>query len=191
MGGLLVGLILASGSPQRRKLLRRLRRPFRIIPSDVSERSSQKDPRKLVILLARRKALAVARRHRQDIVIGADTLVVCQGRIIGKPRDRADSARILRLLNGRWQRVYTGVAVAADGGKRLALGAVISRVKARKLDAARLESLTGKHMDKAGAYAVQDKDDPLVERIVGPLDNVIGLPVEAVRRLLARIEKAP
>ncbi len=184
-----MGLILASASPQRRLLLQRLGRRFTILPSHVSERSAEKRPRQLVLLLARRKALAVAKTRPRDVVLGADTLVICRGRIIGKPRDARDAARILRLLNGRWQRVYTGVAVAAEGGKRLLSQAVVSRVKTRRLDAAQLRRLAGKHMDKAGAYAVQDKNDPFVERVEGPLDNVIGLPVDAVRRLLRRMRR--
>jgi septum formation protein len=179
-------LILASASPQRRKLLKRLRRPFRVLPSRVSERSSEKNPRKLVILLAKRKALEIAKRRPADVVLAADTLVVCAGRIIGKPRDARDAFRILSLLSGRWQRVYTGVAVATDGGKRMRATAVLSRVKCRKLSEGRLRSFAAKHLDKAGAYAVQDRSDPFVERVVGPLDNVIGLPVDAVRALLRR-----
>ncbi len=186
MGRLLRPLILASGSPQRRTLLKKLRIPFRIVPSRVGERSAERDPRKLVVLLARRKAKAVARRHPGAIVLGADTLVVCRGRILGKPRNPADSLRILRLLNGRWQRVYTGAAVAIDGGSRIWSTAVGSRVLARRLPQERLAALAGKHMDKAGAYAVQDRDDPFIERVEGDFDNVIGLPVEACGRLLRR-----
>lgn len=183
-----MGLILASGSPQRRQLLKKLRRPFRIVASGVPENSREKDPRKLVRLLAKRKALAVARKHPGDVVLGADTIVVCAGKILGKPRDRADALRILRLLNGRWQRVYTGIAVASEGGKRVLVGAVLSRVKARKLPEEKLAVFAGKHLDKAGAYAVQDRDDPFIERVAGSFDNVIGLPVDAVRALLRRLD---
>jgi septum formation protein len=182
-----MGLILASGSPQRRKLLRAAGLKFTIVPSRVSERSREKDPRKLVLLLARRKALAVARAHTADTVLGADTLVVCKGEILGKPKDEADALRILKLLNGSWQRVYTGVAVASRGGRVLRQAAVLSRVRARRLPEAQLRRLAGKHLDKAGAYAVQDQDDPFIERVVGPFDNVVGLPVDAVRRLLKRL----
>lgn len=181
-----MGLILASGSPQRKTLLKRLRRAFKIVPSRVSERSSEKNPRKLVSLLARRKALSVARIHKKDLVLGADTLVVCGGEILGKPKDERDALRILKLLNGRWQKVYTGVALAAEGGKTILQACVVSRVKARKLPERELLRFAAKHLDKAGAYAVQDKADPFIERIEGPLDNVIGLPVDAVRALLAR-----
>ena len=182
-----MGLILASGSPQRRKLLTQAGIRFRIVPSRVSERSAEKNPRKLVLLLAKRKAAAVARAHPRDLVLGADTLVVCRGQILGKPKNVKDSLRILRLLNGSWQRVYTGVALAADGGKTILQAAVVSRVLARTLPDDELLRFAGKHLDKAGAYAVQDRDDPFVARVEGPLDNVVGLPMDAVRRLLARI----
>jgi len=181
-------LILASASPQRRKILKGLKRPFQIIASHVSERSSEKNPRRLVLLLAKRKALAIARRHPGAAVLGADTLVVCRGTIIGKPKDAAHAFRILKLLSGRWQRVYTGVAVAVDGGRRVVGETAVSRVLARKLPDEQLRALAGKHLDKAGAYAVQDKRDPLVSRVVGDLDNVIGLPLKSVRRILRRAE---
>ena len=179
-------LILASASPQRRRLLKKLRRPFRIVASRVSEASRETRPRRLVVELARRKAESVARRFPKALVLGADTIVVCGGEIIVKPKSVADSRRILRLLNGRRQTVYTGVAAAFDGGRRMLTDAVATRVWARKLDEAALDALAGKHMDKAGAYAVQDRKDPLIYRIEGDRDNVIGLPVGAVRRLLSR-----
>ncbi|MDD5657746.1 MAG: Maf family protein [Elusimicrobia bacterium] len=178
-------LILASASPRRRVLLRKLGAPFRVVPSSVGEASRQKDPRRLVVELALRKARDVARRHPEALVLGADTIVVCRGRILGKPRHYQDSLSILRLLNGRWQDVYTGVAVVREGGLWARSRAVRSRVLARRLSEAQLRRLAGKHMDKAGAYAVQDQDDPFIERIVGDYGNVVGLPLEATRRLLS------
>jgi len=182
-------LILASASPQRRLLLKKIGLPFRIRPSRVPEASRQKNPRRLVVELARRKAESVARRFPRALVLGADTIVVCGGKIIVKPKSVADSRRILRLLSGRRQTVYTGVALAFDGGRRVLATAVATRVWARRLDDAALASLAGKHMDKAGAYAVQDSKDPLISRIEGDRDNVIGLPVRAVRRLLRLAER--
>ncbi|MCX5794072.1 MAG: Maf family protein [Elusimicrobia bacterium] len=179
-------LILASASPRRRVLLRRLRLPFRILPSHVSEETREKNPRLLVVELALRKARDVARRHPEARVLGADTIVVCRGEIIGKPLDMADARRILELLNGRWQEVYTGVAVVWEGGQRSLSRAVKSRVLARRLSSAQLSRLAGKHHDKAGAYAVQDQDDPFIERIEGDYGNVVGLPLDATRRLLER-----
>ncbi len=170
--------------------MRKLKVRFRIVPSRVSEASREKNPRRLVIELAVRKALSVARKHPRALVLGADTVVYAAGRILVKPRDHADSMRLLRSLNGRWHRVYTGVAVAAEGGRRIVSQAVATKVRARKLTDAELERLAGKHMDKAGAYAIQDHDDPLIDRIVGDRDNVIGLPVKAVGRLLKKARRS-
>lgn len=179
-------LILASASPRRRAILRAAGIRFRVDPSDVNEESRETNPRKLVLELARRKASDVARRHPGRLVLGADTIVVCAGEIIGKPKDREDSERMLRLLCGRWQNVWTGVALAVPGGKLLS-AAALSRVKARALPENKIQKLIGKHMDKAGAYAVQDRKDPLVERVVGDRDNVTGLPMRIVRKLLRKL----
>jgi septum formation protein len=177
-------LILASGSPRRRALLRAAGVRFRVVVSGVDENIPEKRPRRMVLALARLKALAVAAQHPGELVLGADTTVVCAGQILGKPESPADAERMLLLQSGRWQRVYTGVALAR--GRRVWTGIAVSRVKARKLDPERLKRLAGKHMDKAGGYAVQDKKDPLVELIVGDRDNVVGLPMRVVRQLLAK-----
>ncbi|MDE1977213.1 MAG: septum formation protein Maf [Elusimicrobia bacterium] len=179
-------LILASASPQRRRLLKRLGLPFKIVPSRVGENVPEKDPRKLVLLLAKKKARAVARRYPKSLVLGSDTVVYCRGEILVKPRNLSDSRRILNLLNGRWHRVYTGVALAVDGGKKIHSEICVSRTKARRLAPEKLQSLAGKHMDKSGSYAMQDKRDPFIEKVIGGKDNVIGLPLSAVRRLLKR-----
>lgn len=159
---------------------------FRALGSGVDEKNIRAgSPRRLVVKLARLKALAVARRrHRDWPVLGADTIVVCAGKILGKPRNFSDAVGMLTLQSGRWQRVYTGVALVVGG--RIFTDLAVSKVKARRLGAARLRRLAAKHMDKAGAYAVQDRADPFVSRIVGDYDNVVGLPMRSVRRLLAR-----
>jgi len=181
-------LILASASPRRKAILRAAGLRFRVDPSHVDESSTLKDPRRLVVALARRKALEVAARHPGLPVLGADTVVVCAGRLLGKPVDLEDATGMISLQSGRWQRVYTGTALVV--GRRVYTDLAVSKVKARKLDEKRLRRLAGKHMDKAGAYAVQDREDPLVERIVGDRDNVVGLPMRSVRRLLARARRA-
>jgi len=179
-------LVLASQSPQRLKLLKSLRVPFRVIPARVSERSREKDPRKLVRLLALRKASAIGRRHPDALVLGADTIVVCRGRILGKPKNRRDGRLMLDLLNGRWHRVYTGVALVHRRSRTAWLEAAVSRVKARLLTSEALDRLAGKHPDKAGGYAVQDHHDPFIEKVVGAMDNVIGLPLANVRSLIRK-----
>ncbi|MBI5631662.1 MAG: septum formation protein Maf [Elusimicrobia bacterium] len=183
MGGLLK-LILASASPQRRKLLKKLGLVFKVVPSCVSERSAEKNPRKLVQLLALRKAKSVARDHPDDWVLGADTIVVCRGQILLKPKNLSDARRILGLLNGRWHKVYTGFALVRKTEKRSIARSVASSVRARRLGEPELLRLAGKHMDKAGAYAVQDHEDPFIAEIRGDFDNVVGLPVAAVGRAI-------
>jgi septum formation protein len=181
-------LILASASPRRKAILRAAGVRFRADPSHVDEDIPEERPRRLVAKLARLKALSVARRHPGMLVLGADTVVVCAGEILGKPKDLRDAVRMITLQSGRSQRVYTGVALAA--GRRVYSEVVVTKVYARRLDAESLRRLAGKHMDKAGAYAVQDRSDPLVARIVGDRDNVVGLPMRAVRRLLAKARRA-
>lgn len=179
-------LILASASPQRRKLLRSLRIPFKIIPSRVSEAARESNPRKLVSKLALRKAKAVAAKYPEALVLGADTIVVHQGEILTKPKNRADSRRLLDILNGHCHRVYTGVALVDRAAGKAWQEVAVTKVVARRFPPARLARLVGRHMDKAGGYAVQDRSDPFIKSIVGPLDNVIGLPLASVRRLLKK-----
>lgn len=182
-------LILASGSPQRKKLLKQLGVRFRIIAPNVDESSTQRRPDRLVAILALRKARKVAAKHPGSLVLGADTIVVHRGKIVLKPISRRNSAEILETLNGSWHRVYTGVALIDAKGKAWR-GVAVSRVKARLLPKKSLARFIGRHMDKAGGYAVQDKNDPFIERIEGPLDNVIGLPLTTVKRLLRSAAKA-
>ena len=175
--------VLASKSPRRIALLKELGMKFDIIPSQTPENSTKKRPAARVKELAVQKAFDVARKYPGAVVIGADTLVYCKGEIIGKPKDRADALRILRKLNGSWQSVYTGVCVMNLEEQKMLFGHDVSKCKARTLSEAELEHLAGKHMDKAGAYAVQDTEDPFIERIVGSRSNVVGFPVEFFQKL--------
>lgn len=181
-------IILASASPRRRAILRSAGVSFSVDASTVDENIREKNPRRLVVKLARLKALEVSRRHPGKLVLGADTLVVCRGEILGKPKDLKDAVRMIVLQSGRSQRVYTGTALVM--GKRIFTDCAVTVVHARLLSPDRLRRLAGKHMDKAGAYAIQDRDDPLVSRIVGDRDNVTGLPMRSVKRLLARARRA-
>jgi septum formation protein len=177
-------LILASVSPRRRILMRRAGLKFKIIPSQVSENHPPLSPARLVKFLALKKAVSVAKNNPRAWVLGADTLVFVNGEKIGKPRNAKDAARILRLQSGRWQKVYTGVALVGEGGKKRKLGVCVSRVKMRELTPADINWAVRHHLDKAGAYAVQQKNDPFVQEIVGDFDNVVGLPMRIVRKLL-------
>lgn len=179
-------LILASRSPRRKELLTRAGVKYRVIPSDIEENSAYKRPALIVRELAYKKALSVALKHPGSPVLGSDTLVYCKGQVLGKPRNHKDALRLLRLQNGSWQAVHTGVALIwLDKGVFLA-GTEVSRCKARKLTGAELHDMAYKHHDKAGAYAVQDKDDVFVEKIEGRFDTVVGLSMNLVRKFLKK-----
>ncbi|MGN0024203.1 MAG: Maf family protein [Candidatus Avelusimicrobium sp.] len=176
-------LILASKSPRRIELLKKLGQHFEIVPSQSPERTDYKRPAARVKDLAVKKAFDVAKKYPAAVVIGADTLVYCKGEVIGKPKDKKDALRILNKLNGSWQSVYTGVCVMCLEKQKMLFGHDVSKCKARKLSAAELEQMAGKHLDKAGAYAVQDDDDKFIEKIVGSRTNVVGFPVEFFEKL--------
>jgi len=179
-------IILASASPRRIELLKRWGMKFEVSPSRADESTDLKKPSAIVKTLALRKASSVAAGRKEGLVIGADTIVVLNGEIIGKPRNKKDSLRILSGLNGSYHRVYSGMAVIDAATGRTVVDYEVSRVKTRKFSPAELESLAGKHMDKAGAYAVQEKDDAFVESIEGDYFNVVGLPYFGLKKLLKK-----
>ena len=182
-------LILASKSPRRIEILKTLGKKFEIIPSQCAEKSTKKRPSARVTELAMQKAFDVAKKYPAATVIGADTLVFCKGEIIGKPKNKADALRILKKLNGSWQSVYTGVCLVCKEQHKLLYGYDVSHCKARRLSNEQLAHYAGKHMDKAGAYAVQDNEDPFIERIVGSKTNVVGFPVEFYQELQKEFTK--
>lgn len=181
------GLVLASASPRRRELLAQTGLPFRVIPSGFDESAvTAATPAELAEALARGKAADVARLLQGGVVIGADTIVVRAGEVLGKPQDDADAIRMLRLLSGGWHEVMTGVAVVEVSGGRELSGVEITRVKMRELAPEDVEAYvaSGEPRDKAGAYAIQGLGSLLVERIDGCYANVVGLPVFHLAGLL-------
>jgi len=183
-------LILASASPRRRALLAGLGLSFRVVPSAASEEvENGRAPGALVQELARRKAAAVAGKLSERegrLVIGADTIVVLEGRILGKPQDEAEAQAMLRALSGRWHEVFTGVAVIDPAAGKTVSAHRRTRVKFRSLSAGEIAAYaaTGEPLDKAGAYGVQGKGALLVERIEGCFYNVVGLPLVTLAALL-------
>ena len=178
-------LILASVSPRRKQLLRSLKVPFKVIPSYLSEPSpGALTPSAYTRKLALAKAVFVAQKLERGLVLGADTVVVHRGRILGKPADFTEACRMLSLLQGTTHRVVTGVALvdAATGKKKLAHA--LSRVTLRKIPLKQIGRIAAKHLDKAGAYAAQEKKDPLVLKVKGSYTNVVGLPMKLVKKLL-------
>lgn len=183
-------LILASQSPRRQALLRSIGIEFRVAIPDVEEpvpsRTTGRYAR-IVQQAALAKAEAVA-TARQAIILGADTIVVSGGEILGKPRDEADARRMLAQLSGRWHRVYTGVALVC--GDRHHLGYERTEVAFRRLSKNEIDLYvcSGEPLDKAGAYAIQGRGASLVRSIRGCYTNVIGLPLPKVVSMLKEFE---
>lgn len=180
------GLILASGSPRRKKLLARTGRTFRVVVSDADE-NAPKDmvPVDVAMHNARAKALAVASgQPASATVIGADTIVVLDGRVFGKPLDERDARRMLRELSGKTHQVITGVALAHEGNCETF--AEITDVCFRELSDEEITVYvaTGEPLDKAGAYGIQGAAGAFVDHIEGDYDNVVGLPVARLERAL-------
>ena len=176
-------LILASASPRRRDILARTGLEFLVVPSDYEEKLRPGvPPRELAKELARGKAEAVARGRTGAVVIGADTFIVLDGELLGKPRTPDRAAAMLSALSGRAHSVITGFAVIDADSGRIAADAVETRVWFRQLDAAEISSYvqSGEPLDKAGAYAIQGLGGRLIEKIEGDRLNVVGLPLAAL-----------
>ena len=182
-------IVLASASPRRRELMARIAPEFRVVPTDVDESSvPAKDPLDFAISAAVLKARAAAELFPEAVVIGADTVVALGLRILGKPAGLAEAREMLRALSGRRHRVITGLAFYRQAEDRLLTGYDLTYVTFRELSDGMIEGYLaeGTFHDKAGAYAVQEIGDAFVARMKGDYDNVVGFPVEKVRRLLAR-----
>jgi septum formation protein len=178
-------LVLASASPRRQELLRNAGISFDVQPANIAE-----DPlpgevaKECAERLAREKALAVAQHRPDNIVLGADTVVVIDGQILGKPADAADAARMLRMLSGRVHQVITGVCLVVSGRWSVAsetTSVTMSEIPEREIVA---YAAGREPMDKAGAYAIQGVASRWIPRIEGDYSNVVGLPVALVWRML-------
>ena len=180
-------VVLASGSPRRAEILTSVGWEFvKSVPDvDESEREGE-PPEDYVQRLAIEKALAVAHMHPGATVLAADTTVVVDDKILGKPVDIDDARRMLRMLSGRWHDVLTGVAISRNGQARV--GIERTGVKFVQMSDAEVEFLAmlGDPLDKAGAYAVQAQAALFIEAINGDYWNVVGLPVGLVYRLLKK-----
>ena len=179
-------LVLASGSPRRLEILQSVGWEFvKDVPEIDESELPGESPDDYVRRLARIKAETVAGRHTDEIVLGADTTVVIDKQIIGKPVDLDDARRMLKMLSGNWHEVLTGVAIVSDG--KTNVGLQKTRVKFAKMNDDEVNYLAekGDPLDKAGAYAVQAQAALFIEGIEGDYWNVVGLPISLVYRLLA------
>lgn len=176
-------IILASKSPRRKELLSFITTDFTVKSADVDETLPQGiTPDKAVEYLSRIKAEPL--KNENDIVIGADTVVALDGKILGKPRDEADAFATLRMLSGKEHSVFTGVSVIK--GEKIETFSVQTKVKMFELTDKEIEEYiaTAEPFDKAGSYGIQGKGSLLVEKIDGDYFNVVGLPISRLNRVL-------
>jgi septum formation protein len=187
-------LVLASASPRRSEILTAVKWPFQLLPVDIDEsRRPGEEPVEYVERLALEKASAAAERIGTGLILGADTTVLVEGDVLGKPRDEDEAQRMLRRLSGRWHDVLTGVALVRAG-------AVPSSRVAHERTGVRFVEMSdaeidwhvqhGAPLDKAGAYAVQGLAALFIAEVRGDYWNVVGLPVQLVYRLARDIRLA-
>ncbi len=179
-------VILASASPRRKELLSYIIPAFDIIPSGIDETATG-TPAAQVKMLAADKAADIARQVPQALVIGADTLVAVNRRVLGKPEDEAQAEQMLKMLSGREHRVYTGVAVIYKGITHT--GVNMTRVRFAPLSDEEIRDYiaTGEPMDKAGAYGIQGYGGKFISAVHGDYFNVMGLPLNMLYNMLKEI----
>jgi len=184
--------ILASRSPRRRQLLADTGYRFEVIPPALGEPAADQtglSPAQLAESLAYFKARSVVEEHHPPLpVVGADTIVALAEQVFGKPRDGDDARRILSALSGTRHQVITGVAVIDPAGRRL-IASDVTHVQMREMAGDELDRYieSGLWEGKAGAYGIQDRDDPVVECIEGSFANVVGMPIELLKGLFGQL----
>ena len=180
-------LVLASASPRREEILKKLNLKFTIVPAKINEDNfSNDDPIDLVKTLALEKAKSVSELVEEAIVIAADTVVVFNGQILGKPADEADAKNMLKSLNSNQHQVITGLAVLNSNKEKIFVEHNITDVKMTNMTEKEIDNYveTGEPMDKAGSYAIQGYGGLFVEEIKGSYHSVMGLPIHQLAKLL-------
>ena len=183
-------LILASGSPRRKELLSQIVSEFEIVPSDAEELKIHEDgPVKLVETNARLKANSVAFQNQGHWVLGADTLVFYNDKILGKPRDIDEAVEMLLFLSGKSHKVATGVCLQCMELEFEKTFSETTRVQFKQIDKSSILDYFSHvdPLDKAGAYAIQSFSELIIEEFEGSYSNVVGLPVESLGRVLSRL----
>lgn len=183
-------LILASASPRRKELLSNLNMNFKVISSEIEEFISEKEsPSTVAMSLSFQKALSVANTvDEKDIVIGADTIVVLDGEILGKPTDEEDALNMIKKLSGKYHEVITGISIVRLYDNKKIIDHSITKVKMKELDIDKIQRYinTKEPLDKAGSYGIQGYGSLFVEKIEGDYFNVVGLPVGKLEEMLYR-----
>ncbi len=181
-------LILASASPRRAKLLADAGYQFEVHPADIDEQqTTAPSPPELAQRLAMAKADAIAAQYPDDVVLAADTIVCFGEQVMGKPADAAQAKKMLELLSGTTQIIITGICVVRKSADLQQSTRVMSAVRMDNLTDEQIKQYvaSGEWEGKAGGYGIQDQD-PFVKRVAGSHTNIVGMPMETVRKMLAR-----
>lgn len=181
-------IILASASPRRKKLLKELGIRFSVIPSNIQEKTKYTKPHLIVKDISKKKALSVASKFPNAVVIAADTIVYCNGNVIGKPSNKKQAEKYLKIQSGKWQSVYTGITVVFLKRKIIITEYEKSKCYMRKLSQQEIKKIASRHLDKAGGWAVQDKNDRLITKIKGDYTNIVGFPIKLVKKMLKKVK---
>lgn len=183
-------LFLASRSARRKALLKEAGIPFRVVRSNFKEHTFPGGPKRTVVLNAVGKAAHAQPKPKRGIILGADTIVYFKGRILGKPKTKKEAHKMLLGLSGSTHDVYTGLALFDVAKKKWKTASDRSRVTMREFDARFVADYFSKvnPLDKAGAYAIQEHGDRIIQQIKGSYSNVVGLSVEKLQSLLSQIQ---
>lgn len=185
-------MILASGSPRRKELLQMLEVSFEVLVSDTKEVITKNEPAEVTKELSYQKAMAVARQVEEGIIIGADTVVSIDGKILGKPADKEEAREMIYKLQGKSHMVYTGVTVIAKSGDMVSASSFAegTKVNVAPMTENEIEAYisTDEPYDKAGAYGIQGLFGKFIEGIEGDYFNVVGLPVHRLYEELKKFD---
>ncbi|HEX7041631.1 MAG TPA: nucleoside triphosphate pyrophosphatase [Patescibacteria group bacterium] len=182
-------IVLASSSPRRQELIKKLNIPFIVDSSNFKEYFDfDKTPEELTVELSLGKAEEVAKRHPQDIILAADTFVVLNGRYIGKPKDRKDAEEMLFFQSEKMQKVVTGFTIIDGKNGKVVSKPVVTNVYFKKLTKSMIKNYLDKntYLDKAGAYGIQDIGEKFISKIEGDYDNVMGFPTQEIITVITK-----
>jgi septum formation protein len=180
-----MSIVLASASPRRQELLRNAGIEFMVHPAEIDETPRPDEPaQQFAERMAREKAHAVGHSFSEELILAADTVVVVEGQILGKPKDEDDAARMLRLLSGRQHSVITGICLLNRDSEDVRSETTAVQFSALTESDIRSYIASGEPMDKAGAYAIQGIASGWISKVEGDYNNVVGLPVDLLWRML-------
>lgn len=182
-------IVLASASPRRKKLLKKIIRKFRVSPSHFDESTlTARSPEAFAVKAAIAKARDAALKKRNSLVIGADTIVVLDKKILGKPKNKKEAAAMLKSLSGKTHKVITGIAIVDSETIKTHADLEVTKVKMRKVSDKTIQEYvsSGRPMDKAGSYGIQEIEEEFGISLKGDYNNVVGLPIGKLEKLLCK-----